>query len=111
MSDRAMITDEELHAFIDGELDPLRAADVAVLVQYHPELQQRIDAFRADKAMISELYGPLVDMPLPANWHGVIARGRRPAGVQISRRMVFAAAASTAVAFVGWRAYLRIKPG
>ena len=110
MSDPALINDEELHAFIDGELDPIRAADVAVLLQYQPELQEKIAAFRADKAMLSATYGPLLAEPVPAHWQAMIARARNPSRTQVPRRAVFAIAASTAAAFVGWQTYQRLRP-
>ena len=102
-------TPEELHAFIDGELDPIRAADVAVLLQYQPELQEKIAAYRSDKAMLSSTYGPLISEPIPAHWHAMIARARNPARTQVPRRAAFAMAASAAIAFVGWQAYQRLR--
>lgn len=109
MTERPFITDEELHAYIDGELDPLRAADVAVLIQYRPELQARVAAFRSDKALLTQAYGPLIEQPMPAHWQAMID-GRRSGGRRIlARRAMFAAAASAAVAFAGWSTYSRLR--
>ncbi|NDH64736.1 MAG: hypothetical protein EBY18_24510, partial [Alphaproteobacteria bacterium] len=109
MTDRPLITDEELHAYIDGELDPLRAADVAVLIQYRPELQARVAAFRADKALLTQAYGPLVDQPIPAHWQAMIDARRSGGRPVLARRAMFAAAASAAVAFAGWSTYSRLR--
>ena len=109
MTDRPLITDEELHAYIDGELDPLRAADVAVLIQYRPELQARVAAFRADKALLTQAYGPLVDEPIPAHWQAMIDARRSGGRPVLARRAMFAAAASAAVAFAGWSTYSRLR--
>ena len=109
MTERPLITDEELHAYIDGELDPLRAADVAVLIQYRPELQARVAAFRADKALLTQAYGPLIDQPIPARWQAMIDARRMGSRPVLSRRMMFAAAASAAVAFAGWSTYTRLR--
>ncbi len=110
MTERDLITDEELHAFIDGELDPIRAADIAVLLQYQADLQAKVAAYRADKALLSSAYGPLIAEPVPAHWHGMIARARSPGRRELPRRAAMALAASAAVAFVGWQSYQRLRP-
>ena len=62
------IRDEELHAFIDGELDAARNAEVADAARDDAALMEQIAAFRADKAMLAEVYAPLIDQKLPAEW-------------------------------------------
>src|SRR6266581_2209014 len=93
------ISKEEMHAFIDGELDPMRAAEVARLVATDPVLAARVDAFRSDKKRLEQIYGALRDLPVPPKWlqfvedRPVAQRTRFPK-VSLSRQGVTAIAAS-----------------
>jgi anti-sigma factor RsiW len=60
-----LLPDSELHAFIDGELEPARAAEIAALLDRAPALAERAARFRADKESIGRFFGPLIDQPLP----------------------------------------------
>jgi anti-sigma factor RsiW len=60
------ISETELHAFIDGELDEVRTSAVAALVEADPALRRRIDAYRADRERLHQIYSPLIEEPLPA---------------------------------------------
>jgi len=77
MSAHSDIRDEDLHAFIDGELDAARNAEVADAARDDAALMEQIAAFRADKAMLAEVYAPLIDRPLPKEWLSRIAEGDR----------------------------------
>ena len=68
MSPHPDIRDEDLHAFIDGELDSACNAEIADAARDDAGLMEQIAAFRADKAMLAEVYAPLIDRPLPAEW-------------------------------------------
>ncbi len=59
------ITDEELHAFIDGELSAADAQRVEAIVNASPALLEQVELFRADKALIHSIYAPLIEQPLP----------------------------------------------
>ena len=65
---RPTIADEDLHAFIDGELDRSRARAVTAAARTDPALLARIAAFQADKRCLAAFYGPVADAPLPAAW-------------------------------------------
>jgi len=100
--------DEDLHAFIDGELDAARAAEIAARLESDAPLAARVAAFNADKAMIAQAYGGLDARPLPAEWLEMIGKRRRPKPVRPQRRLAtgFAAlAASLLLVVVGWLAY------
>jgi anti-sigma factor RsiW len=62
------ISKEELHAFIDGELDPLRTAEIAKLAADNADLAERIALFRSDKKRLGEIYGTLRELSLPPKW-------------------------------------------
>jgi len=68
MNNESGINKEELHAFIDGELDPIRAAEFAELVENDPALAARVAAFRSDKEQLDQIYGSLRDLPVPPEW-------------------------------------------
>jgi anti-sigma factor RsiW len=68
MSAHPDIRDEDLHAFIDGELDAARTGEIADAVRSDGALAERIAAFRADKRRIAEIFAPLAAQPLPAEW-------------------------------------------
>ncbi len=72
------MTEEELHAFIDGELPPDRARVVAAMIQADAALAARVEAFRADKEMMKRIYGPLADRPLPDNLLRLARSGTTP---------------------------------
>jgi anti-sigma factor RsiW len=78
MSARPEIREEDLHAFIDGELDAARGAEIANAEREDGALAERIAAFRADKKRLADVYAPLIDRPLPAAWLSQIAGHGRP---------------------------------
>jgi anti-sigma factor RsiW len=57
--------DLDLHAFIDGELSPERAAEVEAAIAGNPVLAARVRDFRADKHAVAAAYRPLIDAPVP----------------------------------------------
>ena len=99
MSDPRPIPIEDLHAFIDGELDAQRQAEIEEHLAADPELAAQVATFSADKAMISRIYGPLIEQPLPIHWLARIRRGRgqRPRWVAVGGAL----AASLALLIVG----------
>lgn len=68
MTSQANIRDEDLHAFIDGELDAKARARVEGALAADPELERRASAFGADKARLMSLYGGGLNEPLPREW-------------------------------------------
>lgn len=105
-------TEEDLQAFIDGELDAARAAGVEAAIQGDAELARQVHAYRADKARLAQIYAPLIDRPVPEEWLAKINRRNVVAlPVKPSRRrmMGMAIAASVAVAFGATLAYRRFS--
>jgi anti-sigma factor RsiW len=72
------IREEELHAFIDGELSPHRAGLVTAALEADPVLAARVAAFAADKAALAAAFRPLGQQPVPAAWIARIQRGTTP---------------------------------
>jgi len=99
MNNESGINKEELHAFIDGELDPIRAAEFAKRVASDPALAERVAAFRSDKQQLDRIYGSLSDLPVPPEWlqrvrDASVPRRRSFSRVVFSRQGVLAIAAS-----------------
>lgn len=100
------ISEEELHAFIDRELEPERAAEIGRLAQANPLLGQRIATFRSDKQRLLEAYGAVAEMPVPAHWRRMI-EDRAPAASHPARRrfmppQFIAAIAAAFLVLIGW---------
>ena len=68
------IREEELHAFIDGELPADRAAIVAAALEADSILAARVAAFAADKAALAAAFRPIGQQPVPASWIRLIER-------------------------------------
>lgn len=68
MTSKAAIRDEDLNAFIDGELDTDARVRVEAALADDLELEHRTTAFGADKALLKSLYGGGLNEPLPREW-------------------------------------------
>lgn len=60
------ITPEELAAYADGELDAVRAAQVAAEIAADPALEQQLAAHRALKEKLSAHFAPIAQQPVPS---------------------------------------------
>ncbi len=104
------ITEEELHAFIDGELDPVRATEIAAQIESDIALAERVAAFRGDRAKLAQIFGAIAAQPLPERWLRLIderssarpnlfARPGLFANMRRSQRYIAALAAALLLAF------------
>lgn len=88
------VSEEELHAYIDGGLDPARRLAVAVYLATHPREAARTEAFRAQKEGIRALFDHVLDQPVPDHLRKVtMARGARA----LWRRLAWAVVATSLV--------------
>jgi anti-sigma factor RsiW len=100
------VTEDELHAYIDGELPADRREAVAAWLSEHPEQAATVAAWRAQAEAIRARYGAVADEPVPERLKldQVMRNGRRNA-----RSWGAMAAAAAVAAFViggaaGWMA-------
>jgi len=99
------VTEDELHAYVDGELPADRREAVASWLAAHPEQAATVAAWRAQAEAVRARYGATADEPVPARLK--LDQIMRQGG---GRRRSFAAVAAAAVfAFVigggsGWLA-------
>ena len=59
------VTDEELHALVDGELAEDRRADVEAWLAAHPQDAERVAQWRTQAAQIRARYAGVADEPVP----------------------------------------------
>ena len=101
----ALLPEEDLHAFIDGELDDARTREVADIIARDPALAEKVAAYRADKALMAAHYAPLVHRPLPPAMTTALARRPRPR-VHLIRLAMAASVMLAVAATFGYRTLL-----
>ena len=94
------VTEDELHAYVDGELPADRQAAVDAWLAAHPEDPARVSVWRAQAELIKARYGGIAGEPIPARLD--LARLQR-----LERRWTRSAAAAAVAAFLiggllGW---------
>jgi anti-sigma factor RsiW len=110
MMNQAKIRDEDLHAFIDGELAGEDRARVEAALAADPEQSERAAALRADRARLVSLYGGGLHEPLPREWLARIeeATARKP--FPRTAWAMLALAASFVLVLSGTIAYREFAP-
>src|SRR5882757_8096784 len=68
MDREPLVTEEELHAFVDGELPAERHAVVEQWLTTHADDAARVAAWRAQAGAIHARYGAVADEPVPARF-------------------------------------------
>jgi len=94
------VTEDELHAYVDGELPSERRSDVEAWIATHPDDASRVRSWRAMGEALHARYDSVLDEAVPARLD-VERLGRQP------RRWIYGAIAATLVAFIagggaGW---------
>jgi anti-sigma factor RsiW len=97
--EKTILTEEDLHAFIDGELDDARAEAVAAIIAASPKLSEQVERLILDKDLIARAYGPLIELPVPDAMRRMVTRRHPVAPVRAPRRF-FPAAMALAAAIV-----------
>jgi anti-sigma factor RsiW len=105
MTAPGIIPDEDVHAYIDGELDSARAMEIKTAAAQDNVLAARIAAYRADKERMVRVYGALIHKPLPTTWLQTLEKARTPRTPLLQRRGLLAMAASAALVAVGASSY------
>src|SRR5260221_7343560 len=102
MSEQGPPSEQDLHAYIDGYLDPKDAARVAAYLARHPQAAALVEAYCAQTAGLHALYDKILDEPLPEPMRALLRRRRSGA---ISPRLTVAAAGPalwTAYSAMAW---------
>jgi len=98
--EKTILSEEDLHAFIDGELGDARAEAVAAAIAASPELSEQVERFVLDKDLIARAYGPLIDLPVPASLRQAVTGARPPAPARRAPVRFWPAAMALAAAIV-----------
>jgi hypothetical protein len=67
------LSDEQLYAFIDGELDETQRAQVAAAIDADPALAQRVAQQRAMRQLLGTHFDPVMAEPVPERLRAAIA--------------------------------------
>ena len=104
MNDRKIpVTEDELHAYVDGELPAERRGDVEAWLASHPEDSERVQSWRSMAELLHARYDSVVNEPVPRRLE-IERLAQRP------RRWFMGAAAASVAAFMlgggaGWLAH------
>jgi anti-sigma factor RsiW len=90
------VSDEELHAFIDDQLDREKQPHVARYVQENPDVARRVAAYRNQREALRAALGPMAAEPIPPGLDLQLLIQRRLA----QRRIPWRAAAAVLLAFI-----------
>jgi anti-sigma factor RsiW len=63
------ITEDDLHAYVDGVLDIARNAEVAVYLDTHPDVARRVEGFSSQRDLLRAALAPIADEPIPSQLH------------------------------------------
>ena len=61
----APISEDDLHAFADGQLDSARLVQVEAWLASHPERRAEVDQWRAQTASLHQTFDRVLDEPIP----------------------------------------------
>lgn len=100
------VSEMELHAFVDGQLDDARRRQVAAYVEANSEAAARVAAYRAQNQSLKALFDPTLTEPLPPRL-GPPAVSRRALH---ARWAAAAAVLLVAGAVTGWQAGNLTRP-
>jgi anti-sigma factor RsiW len=95
------ITDLDLTAYVDGELDADRVRAVEDAALRDATLADRIAAYRTDKAMLKNIYAPLADRPIPPAWTDLARASPYPAARARQSWWLTGVAAALVLAVIG----------
>jgi anti-sigma factor RsiW len=85
----AAITDNDLHAYVDGRLAGERRGEVEILLANNPSEQARVQAYQEQNKLLHAFFDPVLTEPLPVRWQTPIRNWR-----------IFAKAVAAALAWV-----------
>jgi anti-sigma factor RsiW len=97
------VGDEQLSAWLDGELGAAEAAAVEAWLREHPEARARIEAWDADRRALRAAFTAVPDEPVPPALQRLVWRGgdEAPAAASVRQRPWALAAAAAGLLVTG----------
>lgn len=95
------ITEDELHAYVDGALDGQRMGEVVAYLADHPDVSRRIGDYMRERALLRQALQPIADEPVPAELNLTRLVQERAAAQRRWRGTGWQAAAALALLLVG----------
>ena len=108
MSGHPQISDDDLHAFIDGELDAARRQAVESIMRADPALAERARAYSADKDLLKRAYANANARPIPSQWLVMAEAAKKPR--PLSLRLVGTIAAAVVAGVIGTLTFQQLQP-
>lgn len=96
------LSDEQLHAYVDGHLDEAACAEVERILAESPESEARVAAWRRQRDMLKAALDPVADEPVPDRLRPQAIAGRRMDPVPVLRRAAVFLAIAALGAAGGW---------
>jgi len=97
----APVRDEDLHAYVDGHLDPARRRIVDAYLLTDREAAARVADWTEQNHRLSALFDPVLDEPIPPQITAAIAHGQQQRTPAWTSSWAMRAAASFAILAVG----------
>ena len=93
-----LVTEAELHAYVDRQLTPERQREIEAYLARRPEEAQRVEIYRAQKRELQALFNPVLDEPLPKRLRAAAA----PGSPWYLQRLVAGLAIAVVSGVAGW---------
>lgn len=61
-------SENELHAYIDGEVSDARRLEIESYLAEHPDQAQWVQVYRDQQRVLHQLFDPVLDEPIPPEW-------------------------------------------
>ena len=107
MTDRP-ISEDDLHAYIDGRLDDARSAEVSAYLEKHPEVAGRFASYASQRDILRSALDPVAEEPVPTRLNiSHMLAGRRQNRMSAWRL----AAAAVVLLFAGGSAGWAVRAG
>ncbi len=97
MTDKTYPTEDEIHAYVDGALDPVRREEVTGMLHREAALAARVAAYVADRDALRQALVGIMGKPLPPAWPARIEAATQKR-VTLPRRRAMAAGAAAVLA-------------
>ncbi len=93
------LTESDLQAYTDGQLDPLRLAEVEAWLADHQGDAERVASYRQQNAVLHALFDPVLNEPIP---HRLVKTERRRWSMTLPLRYAAVAAWLAIGGTLGW---------